>query len=346
MLCVAPLSTGVMTVNIKYTSAIRDTLAVGNALSCTRARVIKMPLEWALVIQNPFHSYKGVSAGQSNTQVLHRAQNLKSLFIEKNGYYIPTEHAASPWGPVTLHGGASAGLMTSLLEEQFPTDTMQLVRLTVDLFRPVPMAALEPRSRIIRDGKRIKVLAVSLFHGDQEICRSNALIVEKQNIQLPVHAQLARQPPQKIVDAFAQDEVIGINAINKAAGVTYPPGLHTLIPLKPIFLNMGVGRGCSWVRLPLPVREGLENSPLVSAATLSDFSNGFAQLYLSPNQGFINADITLNLHRLPVDEWIAIDAHTRAQPHGVSVVEAVLYDHHGMFGRVSQSNMTMATYSE
>ncbi len=269
---------------------------------------------------------------------------MKSLFVEENGYYMPTENAASPWGAITLHGGASAGLMTSLLEDQFPTDTMQLARLTVDLFRPVPMAALEPRSRIIRDGKRIKVIELSLFHDNQEICRSNALILEKQSIELPAHAQLAERPPQKIADAFAQDEVIGINAINKAAGVTYPPGLHTLIPLKPIFLNMGVGRGCSWVRLPLQVREGLANSPLVTVATLSDFSNGFAQLYLSPEQGFINADITLNLHRMPVNDWIAIDALTRAQPQGISMVEAVLYDQHGMIGRVSQSNMTMTTY--
>ena len=271
---------------------------------------------------------------------------MKSLFVEENGYYMPTEHAASPWGPVTIHGGASAGLMTSLMEEQFPTDTMQLARLTVDLFRPVPMAPLEPRSRIIRDGKRIIVLELSLFHEGQEICRSNALIVEKKEVELPTHAQLPELPPQKIADAFAQNEVIGINAINKAADIEYPPGLHTLIPLKPVFLNLGVGRGCSWVRLPLQVRAGIENSPLVSVATLSDFSNGFAQLYLSPEQGFINADITLNLHRMPVDDWIAIDAHARAQPNGISMVETVLYDQKGMIGRVSQSNITMKTFTK
>ena len=271
---------------------------------------------------------------------------MKSLFVLDNGYYLPTEHAASPWGAVTLHGGASAGLMTGLMEEQFATDTMQLARLTVDLFRPVPMAPLEARSRVVRDGKRIKLLEVSLFHEDREICRSNGLIIEKQEVELPAHYPLPELVPQEIVDAFAQEEVIGINAIGKAVSIEYPPGLHTLIPLKPVFLALGVGRGCSWVRLPLNVREGIENSPLVSIATLADFSNGFAQLYLSPEQGFINADITLNLHRMPVDDWVAIDAHARAQPNGISMVEAVLYDQYGMIGRVSQSNMTMKTYSK
>ncbi|MBQ0720818.1 MAG: thioesterase family protein [Gammaproteobacteria bacterium] len=259
---------------------------------------------------------------------------------------MPTEHAASPWGPVTIHGGASAGLMASLMEEQFPAQSMQLARLTVDLFHPVPMAPLKAHQRLIRDGKRIKLLEVSLSHKGREICRSQGLIVEKNDVVLPAHAQLPALPPQDIVDAFAQDEVIGVNAINQAAAVEYPPGLHTSIPLKPIFLNLGVGRGCSWVRLPLNVREGIENSALVSIATLADFSNGFAQLYLSPEQGFINADMTLNLHRMPVDEWIAIDAHAHAQPNGISMVEAVLYDQKGEIGRVSQSNMTMNTFRQ
>ena len=271
---------------------------------------------------------------------------MKSLFIVENNHYVPTEHAASPWGPVTIHGGASAGLMTALMEEQFQADRMQLVRLTVDLFRPVPMAPLEPRGRIIRDGKRIKLLEMSLFHEGLEICRSHGLVVEKQDVVLPAAAQLPSSPPQAIVEAFSQPEVIGVNAINTTPGVEFPPGLHTLIPLKPVSLHLGEGKGCSWVRLPLNVREGIANSPLVNVATLADFANGFAQLYLNAGQGFINADLTLNLHRMPVDDWIAIDARTLAQSHGIAMVETVLYDQQGVIGRVSQSNMTMKTYSK
>ncbi|MEZ0122185.1 MAG: thioesterase family protein [Candidatus Reddybacter sp.] len=271
---------------------------------------------------------------------------MKSLFIVENNHYLPTEHAASPWGPVTLHGGASAGLMTALMEEQFQSDSMQLVRLTVDLFRPVPMGALEPRGRIIRDGKRIKLLEMSLFHEGLEICRSHGLVIEKQDIVLPAAAQLPTAPPQALVDAFQQGEVIGINALESSSDVVYPPGLHNLITLKPVSLDIGTGSGCSWVRLPVNVREGKANSPLVTIATLADFANGFAQLHLNAEQGFINADLTLNLHRLPVDEWIAIDARTLAQPHGISLVETVLYDRRGMIGRVSQSNLTMQTYSK
>ena len=269
---------------------------------------------------------------------------MKSLFIVENNHYLPTEHAASPWGPVTIHGGASAGLMAALMEEQFHSESMQLVRLTVDLFRPVPMSALEPRGRVIRDGKRIKLLEMSLFHEGLEICRSHGLIIEKQAVVLPPAAQLPTAPPQHLVEAFKQSEVIGINALETSDGVEFPPGLHNLIPLKPVSLNIGEGRGCSWVRLPLDVREGIANSPLVTIATLADFANGFAQLHLNAEQGFINADLTLNLHRLPVGEWIAIDARTLAQPHGISMVETVLYDQRGMIGRVSQSNLTMQTH--
>lgn len=270
---------------------------------------------------------------------------MTSLFIVENKLYVPTEHAASPWGPITLHGGASAGLMVGIMEEQFSGQTMQLARLTVDLFRPVPMAPLEARSRVIRDGKRIKLLEVSLFHKGREICRSNGLVLAKNDITLPEHARLPGQLPAEILKAFEQTGIIGISEINKAENIAFPPGLHNLIPIKPVSLNMGSGRGTAWVRLPLNVLDGVPNSSLVSVATLADFSNGFAQLHLSPQQGFINADITLNLHRLPEDDWVCIDARTLAQANGMAMVEAVLYDQKGMIGRVSQSNLAMGTYS-
>ena len=33
------------------------------------------------------------------------------LFERRGEHFLPTEHCASPWGPVTIHGGASIGLL-------------------------------------------------------------------------------------------------------------------------------------------------------------------------------------------------------------------------------------------
>ena len=61
--------------------------------------------------------------------------------------------------------------------------------------------------------------------------------------------------------------------------------------------------------------------------------------------GFINADLVVNLFRMPESEWICVDARAFPQPTGVSMVETELYDEKGMIGRASQSNLTMPRFT-
>lgn len=266
---------------------------------------------------------------------------MKPLFERRGELFSPTEHCASPWGPVTIHGGASSGLLAWALEAQIPAG-MQLARLTVDLYRPVPRAPLGVAARVVRESRRLRLLEAMLYHDGREIGRASALALATAEVALPEHARLAAQPPADLREALERPPVIGVNAIANQGGRKFSAGLHTLVPLKPAMLALGGGRGCTWVQLPVELIGGIANSPLVRVATLADFSNGFAQLHLDAATGFINADLTLNLHRLPDGEWIGIDAITRAQPHGMAMVEAELYDVRGLIGRVSQSNLTMA----
>ncbi len=269
---------------------------------------------------------------------------MKQLFERRGELFSPTEHCASPWGPATIHGGASSGLLAWALEAQIPPG-MQLARLTVDLYRPVPRDPLGVAARVVREGRRLRLLEAMLYHDGREIGRASALALATAAVAIPEHARLDTQPPAPMREALERPPVIGINAIGNPVGREFSAGLHTLVPLKPVSLELGGGRGSTWVRLPVELIGGIPNSPLVRVATLADFSNGFAQLYLDAGTGFINADITLNLHRMPEGEWIGIDARTRAQPHGVAMAESELYDVRGLIGRVSQSNLTMATFS-
>jgi hypothetical protein len=268
---------------------------------------------------------------------------MSALFERQGELFLPTEHCASPWGPVTIHGGASIGLLAWALEQQIPAG-MQPARLTVDLFRPVPREPLGVATRVVREGRRLRLLEASLYHQGAEIGRASALALATAEVDIPEHARLDSEPPAPLKEALTQPPVIGVHSIPNRVNRRFPPGLHTLVPLKPALLAMGSGRGTTWVRLPVELIAGQQTSPLVRVAVLADFSNGFAQLYLDSGTGFINADLTLNLHRLPAGEWIGIDARTRAQPHGVAMAESELYDERGLIGRVSQSNLTMARF--
>lgn len=268
---------------------------------------------------------------------------MSALFECQGELFLPTEHCASPWGPVTIHGGASIGLLAWALEQQIPAQ-MQLARLTVDLFRPVPRAPLGVAARLVRESRRLRLLEASLYHDGREIGRASALALATAAVTIPEHARLASEPPAPLREALARPPVVGVQSVPHRMPRTFSSGLHTLVPLKPAQLELGSGRGSTWVQLPVPLIGGIANSPLVRVATLADFSNGFAQLNLDAGTGFINADLTLNLHRMPEGEWIGIDARTRAQPQGVAMAEAELYDERGLIGRVSQSNLTMARF--
>jgi acyl-CoA thioesterase len=267
---------------------------------------------------------------------------MTALFERDGGRFLPTALCASPWGPVTIHGGATIGLLAWALESQVP-DGMLLARLTADLFRPVPRAPLEVAARTVRAGRRLRLLEASLYRDGEEIARASALALATAAVVIPEAARIPAGWPPALAEARSREPVTGVQCIPNRRHRQFPPGLHTAVPLKPAVWELGGGRGTTWVRLPVELIAGEPNSPLVRVATLADFSNGFAQLYLDSGAGFINADLTLNLHRLPAGEWLGIDALTRAQPNGIAIAEAELYDEEGLIGRVSQSNLTMAT---
>ena len=72
-------------------------------------------------------------------------------------------------------------------------------------------------------------------------------------------------------------------------------------------------------------------------AAAADFGNGVSSV-VDWNAGwvFINPDLTVYLHRLPVGEWVAVDAVTHASHRGLGYAEVALYDEEGRIGRSVQ----------
>jgi hypothetical protein len=52
---------------------------------------------------------------------------------------------------------------------------------------------------------------------------------------------------------------------------------------------------------------------------------------------YVNPDLTVSLHRLPIGEWVLVDARTWLEPHGVGMATGRLYDRTGEFGQSVQS---------
>ena len=98
------------------------------------------------------------------------------------------------------------------------------------------------------------------------------------------------------------------------------------------------GPATAWIRLRVPLVAGEATSALSRVAAAADFGNGVSWV-LTREDGyrFINPDLTIYLHRHPAGEWVALEATTSPDPHGVGLAESRLYDERGPIGRSVQS---------
>jgi hypothetical protein len=236
-----------------------------------------------------------------------------------------------------LHGGAPAGLLAHCLEQSVANPHLQPARLTIDLIRPVPKLPLSVQLRRIRQGRRIVLEEARLEADGKTVAIATTLFVLPQPVSVPDHAPV-RAPLLPLPDAL---EDVTFREVLFASSENTPPGLHSTVSMRPVSSLTESGRGQAWLALPVPVLPGVITSPFMLAALIADFSNGVGQLSLGNNTGMINADINLQLLRLPQGEWIGLDATTLVQANGVGMVLADLHDTGGLFGQVVQTAMPM-----
>ena len=125
-----------------------------------------------------------------------------------------------------------------------------------------------------------------------------------------------------------------------ALGLNYPrPGFNCdAVELRPVRGTTEVeGPGLIWVRLRHPVVAGEPTSATLAMITLSDFGVAVGWERAPSGAGFINPDVTLQLNRPPVGEWVLMASRVHASAAGIGFCETVLSDDIGLFGRILQS---------
>src|SRR5882757_9172520 len=85
-----------------------------------------------------------------------RAMTNQPFFTRDRDSFIPTKIANGPWDPNSLHGRVIIGLLAFAIEQRHGSDDFVPARLTVDMFRLPGFAPIEVKSRVIRDGLRVK----------------------------------------------------------------------------------------------------------------------------------------------------------------------------------------------
>ncbi|HEX7291728.1 MAG TPA: thioesterase family protein [Conexibacter sp.] len=240
--------------------------------------------------------------------------------------FQPTELARGPWDPHAQHGGAPAALIARAIEHVESAVPMDVVRITYELLRPVPLTPLELRTRVPRDGKRVQLVEAQLHAGEVEVVRATALRIRRDAVPAP--------------DADCEPPAHG----GPAGGALLEPPADRPISFAWHAMEIRfvtgsfweVGPAFAWFRLRFPLVAGEQPSPLQRLAAAGDFGNGIATAVSWATHVFINPDLTLYVERLPDGEWVGLDAVSRVGAAGTGVSDSVLYDERGRVGRAQQ----------
>lgn len=235
--------------------------------------------------------------------------------------------AAGPWHPTMQHGAAPAALVAWAAGRLDGGAEMRIARMTLDLLRPVPIAPLGIRSEVVRRGRKIEAAAISLVARGVEVVRASVLKVRTADSTLP------ENPSEAALDVPGPEFCCEPSS-ERRIRCAFLDGVSARIVAD---VGRRPGRGAIWFRANQPIVEGETIAPAMRAAIAADFCNGVSAALDPKDWSFINGDVTLNLVRLPVGEWILVNAETSLGGNGSGLAVARLADTTGYFGRAAQS---------
>jgi hypothetical protein len=204
------------------------------------------------------------------------------------------------------------------IEQRHSADEFVPARLTVDMFRLPTLALIEVRTRLVRDGLRIKLVEADFFSAGVAMARASCQLLRK-----------TENPPGKVWSPPNWD----VPAPSEIPAPTDPRlGMHGKWATRPIVGAMGtVGPRRLWMSEVRDLVEGVPLTPFVRVAVAADFASPFANAG-DHGLGYINSDVTVYLHRLPVKEWIGFEVVNHHATDGIAIGECFLYDQQGAIG--------------
>lgn len=249
---------------------------------------------------------------------------------------LPTGLSRGPWSPDALHGGPVgvlvAGAAERHLDRSFAGASL-VTRVTLDLERPVPLAPLVVTSALVRPGRKVQVVEVTITDdAGSRLARASVLAIRRRGVTLPTDVVVADAPPR----------MPAADTVGDLAGWNFPAS-HTAFHLDATEHRLVAGSisdpgpVTDWIRLATPVFPGRPASPLQRVMAAADFLNGVSWTLSGVDWVFINPDLTVTLQRLPEGEDVAVEAVTRIGPDGTGTAEADLYDPAGRIGRAVQT---------
>ena len=251
---------------------------------------------------------------------------LPPFFVPDGEAFVATESTRGPWSRQHQHGGPPAALLARAME-QLVGDGALLSRLTFDFLRPVPIAPLTVRAELTRAGAKVRRLQATLGTADGTPLVQASAVALRTAPMLPESVGNGDLVPAPLEAAAPFQFRFFADAI----------GYHTSVETRIARGSWGKGPVAAWMRSRVPLVAGETPSPLQRLLIVADSASGVAVVLDYTRYTFVNADLTVALHRPAEGDWICLDASTVAEAHGVGLTRARLWDTRGALGVSLQS---------
>jgi len=256
---------------------------------------------------------------------------------ELEPYYLPLDgldgerfHATfsttGPWFADAQHVGPPSALLIRALQRCAPRPGTELARITVEVVGPVPAGEVRVSAALERPGRAVELLSAELVAGGRAVLRARAWRIATGDTRAVAVGAAAALPGPETATARP----------GRPPG--WLPGFVDSMEWRWLAGWLAEpGPGTVWARPRVPLVAGEEPSPMQRLALVADSGNGAAAPLDLQHWLFVNTELTVHLHRAPVGEWIAVDAHTVVGPSGLGTVSGVLFDTRGQVGRSAQA---------
>ena len=263
-----------------------------------------------------------------------------SFYVSDQGGFVASELTRGPWDPDAQHAGPPAALIARELERcPSPLDSdgeptrWQFGRVTLEILRPVPIARLTVSAEVVRPGRTVELLSAALSDEEGEVIRASAWRIAPAGVELPgdtaggptagSRSNPAGPQQAREEEFFPTGQRLGYHSAMEyrfVSGRFLDPGPATV-----------------WMRPRVSLIAGEEPSPLQRVLVAADSGNGVSAALDWSRYLFINVDLSVHLHRMPVSDWVCLDAVTIPEPTGTGTADTALHDERGPIGRALQT---------
>jgi hypothetical protein len=263
-----------------------------------------------------------------------------AFYVPERGRFVASELTRGPWDPTAQHAGPPAALIAREIERcESPVAgdaRWRVGRVTYEILRPVPLGVVTVAARVERPGRAVEMLSAELSAGDEVAIRARAWRVAIGDVALP--AGLASEEPTSAARRLPEPPGPGASQPKPFFATGEEVGYHTAMEVR--FASGGFvepGPATVWMRPRQPLVAGESLTPLQRVMVAADSGNGVSATLDPASHVFINVDLSVHLHRMPVGEWVCLEAVTVPEPSGLGLADAALHDERGPIGRALQT---------